>query len=110
MGQRIELRSATVIGDVALFDTDRSITGQDGIGFESPDAAAGDEFPYRLAAELFAGDDAVDHVYIASNQVSVRRRDAWDAEVVAALGGVITDFFVFYEDEAQPAPSPSPPA
>ena len=72
MGQPIQV-AATRLGDVALFDTDRSISGQDGMGFASiAEAEAASEFPAKLAARLFDADSAVDHVFAASNQVVVR--------------------------------------
>ena len=37
MGQHITVSAPSVIGDVAVFDTDRSLSGQDGIGFSSAD-------------------------------------------------------------------------
>ena len=77
MGQTIEVKSV-VLGDVALFDTDRTVTGQDGHGF-----AAGSDAPEetttaaRLAAALFGSDPAINHVFVMSNQVTVRRTGAW---------------------------------
>ena len=60
MGQHITVSAPSVIGDIAVFDTDRSLSGQDGIGFTSADeATATDTFPGRLAARLFAADPAV---------------------------------------------------
>jgi len=43
MGKPIEVAASTIVGDVLLLDTDRSITGQDGVGYESAEAAAADE-------------------------------------------------------------------
>lgn len=103
MGQKIELRSTTVLGDVALYDTDRSVTGQDGTSYASPEEASeGDDFPDRLAAEIFAADDAVSHVFIASNQVAVRRDGGWAGSTSDAVGDVIRDFFVFYAEGDEP--------
>lgn len=96
MGQTINVEPPTIIGDVALFATDRGITGQDGQGFgRSGDGDAG--FPGRLAGEVFAADDAVEHVFVASNQVTVRRPAGWEAESVAAVTSAIERFFVFYD-------------
>ena len=104
MGQKIELRSTTVLGEVALYDTDRSITGQDGTAYPSADAAnEGDDFPDRLAAEIFGSDDAVSHVFIASNQVSVKRDGGFGGGADERIGAVISDFFVFYEEGDEPA-------
>ncbi len=100
MGQPIQVE-ATQIDDVVLFDTDRSITGQDGTWFESQDAAEGsDRFPAQLAVRLFEADDAIDHVFVASNQVVVRRSAAWEAAQVEASGQIIADFFLYYPDAA----------
>jgi hypothetical protein len=95
MGQTINVESPTIIGDVALFATDRGITGQDGQAFSRPsDPEAG--FPGRLAEEVFAADKSVEHVFVASNQVAVRRSAGWEAEPVAAVTAAIEQFFVFY--------------
>jgi hypothetical protein len=103
MGQKIELRSTTVLRDVALYDTDRSVTGQDGTAYASAEQAVeGDDFPDRLAAEIFDADDAVSHVFIASNQVSVRRDGGWAGSSSDDIGDVIRAFFVFYAEGDEP--------
>jgi hypothetical protein len=94
MGQPIELTSI-VLGDVAVFDGDRSITGQDGSGFTRAEVGA-DGVPARLAARLFEADGALEHVFVASSQVVARRSGDWDDEAVAAVSDVIRGFFVFY--------------
>ena len=97
MGQVIEIDGTTVAGDVAAFHTDRGITGQDGFSFSASDeAAAAESFPGDLATRLFAADDDVDHVFVASNQVVVRRSGGWDDGSLEDMGGVIAAFFVFY--------------
>lgn len=99
MGQPITVVSTTVEGDVAVFHTDRGITGQDGVAFASGDEAAeSGSFPGDLSARLFASDDAVAHVFIASNQVVVGRKGGWDDGSLAAAAEIVTAFFVFYED------------
>jgi endonuclease/exonuclease/phosphatase family metal-dependent hydrolase len=95
MGQSIEVE-ATVIDDIAHFDTDRALTGQDGISFSSADGLDGSTFPSRLAQRLFAEVPAIDHVFVASNQVVVRRPHGWDDHVVAEASRVISGFFLFY--------------
>ena len=98
MGQTIEVKSV-VLGDVALFDTDRTVTGQDGNGFDSTAAARGQTTTAaRLALALFGSDASIDHVFVLSNQVTVRRTGGWDDEVVGQAVGVIRDFFIFYEE------------
>ncbi len=96
MGQRIEV-AATVVDDIAMFNTDRAITGQDGAGFGVADASDSNTFDGQLAAKLFDGVSGIDHVFVASNQVVVRRPHGWDDHSVAAASGVISDFFLFYE-------------
>lgn len=96
MGQSIKV-STTVVGDVLIVDGDRSLTGQDGAGYSSAEEAAGDaRFPGRLAARIFDGDDAARHVFVASNQVVIRRSGGWDEDAVDSAAGVVSDFFVFY--------------
>jgi len=99
MGQPISVVSTTVEGDVAAFDTDRSITGQDGASFGSSDEAEGAEsLSGGLASRVFESDDAVSHVFVASNQVVVGRDGGWDDGSLAATSQVVTSFFVFYPD------------
>ena len=74
MGQRIELRGATAIGDVAYFDTDRTISGQDGDAFASAEeAAAVENFSAQLATRVFAADKAISSVFVQSTQGVVGR-------------------------------------
>jgi hypothetical protein len=96
MGMAITVDSTRMVGEVAVFDTNRSVTGQDGAGFGDAAAAAVETTPARLAARLFAGDPAVAHVFVASSQVVVRRRGGWDDAALAAALGVIAGFFVHY--------------
>lgn len=98
MGQKIEVAS-TVVDDIAMFDTDRALTGQDGIGFSSSAELTLDEFPAMLADRLFTGVPGIDHVFVASNQVVVRRPHGWDDQVVATAEQIIANFFLFYPDE-----------
>ena len=104
MGQTIELKS-TVLGDTALFDTDRSISGQDGQGFDSAGKAGADPTAAgRLAARVFESDAEIDHVFVLSNQVTVRREGGWNDEAVDRAAAAIRDSFVFYdENRGQPA-------
>jgi hypothetical protein len=98
MGQTIEVESV-VLGEVALFDTDRTMTGQDGRAFGSVAAAQGETTTSaRLAVALFAGDAAIDHVFVLSNQVTVRRTGGWSDEVVGRSAEIIRNFFIFYEE------------
>ena len=96
VGQRIEVRP-TVVGDSAIFDTDRSITGQDGTSYTSAeDAAADRRFPGRLATELFGTDDDVASVWIASNTGVVTRTSGWPDPELEAAKNTISEFFIYY--------------
>ncbi len=97
MGQPIEVAEPTVLDAVAVFDTDRSLSGQDGESFV-PRQGAGDTFPAELASRIFSADPAADHVFVFSNTVSIRRRDGWDDASLASMHRLITDFFVFYDE------------
>lgn len=98
MGQTIEVE-ASAVGDVAVFDTDRSITGQDGDVFESlQDAVEATGLASDLATRLFESDQAVAHVFVASNTATVRRTGGWDEGSLATGSAVIRELFVFYGD------------
>lgn len=99
MGQPITITGTTVQGAIAAFHCDRSITGQDGVGFSTVDDARRDgTFPGDLAVRLFEADDSVDHVYLASNQVVVRRQGDWDDDALRGAAAIVETFFVFYAD------------
>ena len=99
MGQTIEVKS-THIGDVALFDTDRSLTGQDSHSFTG--TSDRDDPPALLANRLFDSDPSVLHVHVLSNTVSIERDGGWDHASLAAARSVIAGLFVFYERDADP--------
>jgi len=97
LGQKIEILSSVTIGDVAVFDTDRTLGGQDGERFRSvDDAEAGTTYPAGVAKTLLTADAGVKSVYINSNVVSVERAGGWDAETLDQTGKLISDFFLFY--------------
>lgn len=96
MGQSIEVTSQ-VMDDVVIFDTDRAITGQDGVSYSSTQEIAATDFPAQLAKRLFADVSGIDHVFVASNQVVVRRPHGWDDDVVETAKQVIARFFRFYD-------------
>jgi hypothetical protein len=99
VGQTIEILKTVRMGDVIIIDTDRSLTGQDGEAFAGPTSAgAVDSFGARLAVRLFETDASIDHVFVMSNAVSVRRRGAWEDQSVAAVEQAISRFFRFYAD------------
>ena len=97
MGQRIEV-SATPIGNVAVFDLNRSLTGQDGIGFDSP--PSGETPPAILARRLWEADDEINNVYVLSNSVSVRRDIDWVPDDLETASRVISNLFVYWEVES----------
>ena len=98
MGQAIQVE-AKPIGNIVVFETDRSITGQDGTSYESAEAAASDNrFPGKLAQRLFTSDAALDSVWVASNTVVVERSGGWDDATTASAADVISNFFRFYAD------------
>jgi ferredoxin--NADP+ reductase len=99
MGQLIEM-SSTPLGDVALFDTDRSLTGQDSHTFTAPSDRT--DPPATLANRLFESDAGVRHVHILSNTVSVERDGGWDEAALTAAEEIIANLFIFYDRNADP--------
>jgi len=97
MGQPIQVLSKTVLDTIAMFATDRGVTGQDGASYSPSDDTTGG-YPARLAGEVFATDGGVEHVFVVSNQVVARREDGWDDEALEATAAVINGFFVFYDE------------
>ncbi len=99
MGQLIECRTV-VIGEWAVLATDRSLTGQDGVGFDSlQEASATEGFAGLLAARLFSADPSVSRVFVASNQVMARRGGGWDESSLVNLTRLVRRLFVFYQGE-----------
>jgi ferredoxin--NADP+ reductase len=94
MGQRIEV-SAASLGTVALFSTDRSLTGQDGLDYYR-EPIDGGEPPDELARRLIASDESIDHVHVLSNTVTVRRTEEWDEDTIADASDVISGLFIHY--------------
>lgn len=95
MGQPIDVQSTAVRGEILSIETDRGITGQDGAVFEAAESTT-DDFPGRLAAEIFENIDGVTHVFVASNQVVIGREDGWDDAAAERAASVVSGFFVFY--------------
>lgn len=99
MGQTIEINGSTVIDRVLMIDTDRSLAGQDGESFGTVEAAnRSATFPARLAGRILEADPGVDHVFVMSNQVSIRRPAGWDDAAVAAASALVSEFFRVYPD------------
>jgi ferredoxin--NADP+ reductase len=101
MGQLIQV-DASPMGRVALFSTDRSITGQDGVTV-IPGDSRGEDPPHVLARRLFDADRQIDHVHILSNTVAVRRKQTWDKEAVESARTVVANLFIHYADKASPS-------
>ena len=98
MGQLIHLETETV-GDVIIVDANRSITGQDGVGYSSLEDAVEDErFPGILASRIFEIDPTIDHVFVGSNGIVVRRPGGFDEAACGTVEDVIRNFFVFYDE------------
>ena len=98
MGQTIEIIKTTAVERVLVIDTDRSIAGQDGVAFNGVEAARrSSTFPGRLAVRIFETDSAVDHVFVMSNTVSVRRIGGWDAESTERISDLVVGFFRYYD-------------
>jgi hypothetical protein len=99
VGQRIAIDRTREVGDSIIVSTNRSLTGTDGEGFDSPAAAAdGTTFPAKLAVELFQVDDAIRRVFVHQNVVVVTRDGGWAGEARNASGKVIEEFFLFYPE------------
>ena len=99
MGQTIQIWDTDVVGDVLLVSTDRSFTGQDGETYRPGDQIGSDAiFPAQLAARLFESDSSIDHVYVMSNVLSMRRNGGWDDSSVDGARDTVASFFRFYED------------
>lgn len=97
MGKPIAVVTAGVVGEVVVFDTDRGLTGQDGAGFGTGEAAAAaGSHAGDLASRLFTEVPGVRHVFVGSSQVVVRRHGDWDEAALAAATGAIGGHFVFY--------------
>ena len=98
MGQTIEINGVRAIDRILVVDTDRSLAGQDGEAFNGVEAAGRSEtFPGKLAHRVFEVDASVDHVFVMSNTVSIRRMGEWDDAAIDAVSDVIAEFFRFYD-------------
>ena len=99
MGQNVEIKKTTSIGDVLVIDTDRSFTGQDGHTITADSERHG--VPGRLADRLFALDLGIDYVYVLQNTVTVRRSGGWDEDSAGVVSDVTGTFLRFYDDEEE---------
>ena len=96
MGQNVEIRDITMVGNVLLVDTDRSFTGQDGAAI-SPEEAR-DGVPGVLASRLFDLGLGIDYVYVLQNQVTIRRPTGWDEATKDQVADVTRYFLRYYPD------------
>ena len=99
MGQLIDVK-VTDLGGVAIFDLDRSLTGQDGMAYDRPPAEVV-EPTSQLASALFESDDQIESVFILSNTVSVARSDGWHGPALDSAAAIIRELFVVYEIETE---------
>jgi hypothetical protein len=93
MGQKIEV-AAESHGDIAVFVTDRTITGQDGDAFSRTGPFEG--FGGTVAERLLTSDPAIEHVFVQFNVVSVRRNGGWDDGALERASEQIGDLFLVY--------------
>lgn len=98
MGQEITV-STVKVGEVALFDLDRSLTGQDGMIFHEPPPSA-DDPPAVLARRLFEFDPGIESIFVLSNSVSVRTPGGWESQKLETATEIVRNLFVFYETES----------
>ena len=97
LGQQIEILYTQTVGDVLLVDTNRSLGGQDGEGYEDPDTArSGATFPALLSARLMDLDSQINRVFTLSNTLTVRRQGGWSPGEVERLSASVSEFFLFY--------------
>lgn len=99
MGQLIDV-SSIALGDIAFFDADRSLTGQDGYSFTSHTES--DTPPATLANRLFAADPDIAHVHVLSNTVSVQRSGGWTDDRLKSAATILQHLFVFYDPDVDP--------
>ncbi len=109
MGQPIQVMDRVVLGDVALFDTDRTLTGQDGETYSTmADTERTETFGSAIAARLLESDDRLDSVYVLSNSLSLRRPDGWTEEALDNASETIRTFFIVYEENKPPGAMEEP--
>jgi ferredoxin--NADP+ reductase len=96
LGQSIVVETQ-VIGNVAVLTGNRSLTGQDGEAFSSPgDGDMAGTSASLLAARLFDGDPAIDHVFAQMHVVVVRRNEGWDATSLKGATRTFETLFVYW--------------
>ena len=101
MGQLIEV-DHLVLGNVALFDTDRSLSGQEGESYaDAETAAASGTFPGRVAAALLTEIPSIVSVYVFSNTISARRSGGWSDATAGTAARIIRNSLVHYASNRQ---------
>ena len=99
MGQRIEVLGTSVIGEVAIFDTDRSLGGMEGETYATlEEARSSSTYPAALAERLLREDGSIRLVYVYSNALSVSRARGWTDAAIDQVASEITNFFIVYAD------------
>ena len=99
MGQRIELLGTDIVGEVAIFDTDRSLSGMEGETYATLDETrARSTYPAGLAERLMLADGSIRLVYVYSNALSVSRAGGWTDSAIARVASEITNFFIVYAE------------
>ena len=95
MGQRIQA-TATILDNVAVLETDRTLTGQDGKGYSHPSETRSPSG--LLANRLREADPAIGHIHILSNMISIARDGGWGPGDLERALGVVSGLFEFYPD------------
>jgi hypothetical protein len=108
VGQPIQVLDRVVIGEVALFDTDRTLTGQDGETYTTGADSEASSFGAAIAARLLDSDDRLDEVYVLSNTLSLRRSEGWTEESLDNAAETIRTFFIFYDENKAPGAMDEP--
>ncbi len=101
MGQTIGIVDYSRVDDVLMVNADRSFSGQDGETYSAaPENPA--TFPGQLAVRLFEVDPEINHIYVMSNTVALRRKGGWDDSSTSKATHTISSFFRFYPDARSP--------
>jgi hypothetical protein len=96
VGQTVVINKVAEMGEMLIIDTDRSLTGQDGVSMTPDDP--GDAVPGRLGERLFGLGLGIDHVYVLQNTVTVRRPGGWDVQSKSAVLLTVESFLLHYKD------------
>ena len=98
MGQLIEVEHA-LLGPVAIFDTDRSFSGQDGETFsDGVSAAEAGTFGGIVAQALLEHDSKITSVYVYSNAISVKHTKDWTQKRAESAAEIIRNSLIYYEE------------